>query len=109
MAKLEIHLDAENEDWLPSKRKSQGKTAMSRELRDFQDALIVKKVVARVASVPSSLKPGTRVRVLPSHGLTHWHGDVGTIEKYIPFGKFYVQLEKNGRHVVPQEDLEEVK
>jgi hypothetical protein len=48
MADLEIHLDAQNEDWLPSKHGKGKKTAaMSRELRAFQDALIARNVLSR--------------------------------------------------------------
>lgn len=50
--------------------------------------------------------PGDRVRVKDTHGYKPFRGDKGTIDKYVPFGKFYVKLEENGRQLVSEEDLE---
>jgi hypothetical protein len=52
------------------------------------------------------MRPGTRVRVLSSHGSPAFRGDVGVIEKLIPLNKAYVELEANGRHVVDLDDVE---
>ena len=67
------------------------------------------RVAARfLATVPSDLKPGTKVRVKPTHGYAKFHHDEGTIDKYVPFGKYYVELKKNGRQLIDQNDLEKV-
>ena len=65
------------------------------------------KVASKTAKVPFS--DGQRVRVKDTHGHAAWRGDSGTIEKYVPFGKFYVQLDRNGRQFIDQGDLEAVK
>ena len=54
------------------------------------------------------MSPGDHVRVKDSHGLAKYRGDTGVIEKYVQFGKYYVELEKNGRSIVAVEDLEKV-
>jgi hypothetical protein len=51
--------------------------------------------------------PGICVFVKGSHGTERFRGDVGRIEKYIPFGKYYVDLRKNGRQLVSGSDLAE--
>lgn len=51
-------------------------------------------------------QPGDRVKVRPSHGSEKFRGDTGVIEKYVPFGKYYVNLRRNGRSLVSEGDLE---
>lgn len=59
-------------------------------------------------SIPSDLPQGTKIKIKPTHGISKWHGDEGTIEKYVPFGKYYVHLKTHGRQIVDQSDLEKV-
>ncbi len=54
-------------------------------------------------------EPGNLVRVKPSHGASKFRGDQGTIAEYVPFGKYYVELERNGRSLVSENDLEPLK
>ena len=49
---------------------------------------------------------GTRVRILPSHGYAPYRGLTGRIDKYVPFSKFYVNLDRGDRIFVDQSDLE---
>ena len=51
-------------------------------------------------------QPGDKVRVQPSHRSEKLRGDVGVIEKYVPWGKYYVGLRGYGRAVVSESDLE---
>lgn len=62
------------------------------------------RVAARFLA--SEYPPGTKIKVKPTHGVPAWHHDEGTIEKYVPFGKYYVQLKGHGRQLVDQSDLE---
>lgn len=52
------------------------------------------------------LSKGAKVRVKKSHGSADFVGDTGTVDKYVPFGKYYVKLKKNGRSMVAADDLE---
>lgn len=49
---------------------------------------------------------GDKIRIKPTHGIKEWHGDTGVVDKYVPFGKYYVELKENGRQIVDQSDLE---
>lgn len=51
---------------------------------------------------------GDEVRVKPSHGFKHWHGDTGTIDKFVPINKVYVELDEHGRQILDLDDLEKV-
>jgi len=54
----------------------------------------------------TKFEKGDKVKVKPSHGIKEWRGDTGVIDKYVPFGKYYVDLKKNGRQIVDQSDIE---
>jgi hypothetical protein len=54
----------------------------------------------------TGFRPGDHVRVKSTHGSPRFRGDLGIIEKYVPFGKYYVELDRNGRSMVSENDLE---
>jgi hypothetical protein len=53
-----------------------------------------------------TMTPGTRIRILNTHGFPAFRGDVGVIETFVPLNKAYVQLEANGRQIVDLGDVE---
>lgn len=64
---------------------------------------------AKAAAVAAeTMAPGTKIKVKDSHGSPGFRGDTGVVEKYVPFGKYYVKLKKNGRRMVDQSDLEKL-
>jgi hypothetical protein len=63
-------------------------------------------LVERFKAAETRFKPGDRVRVKPTHNFKEWHGDVGEVDKFVPFGKYYVELEKNGRVIIDGDYLE---
>lgn len=67
---------------------------------DFVDITEVTK------EAKTKFEPGDKVKVKPSHGSPKFRGDTGTIDKYVPFGKYYVNLKENGHSVVSEDDLE---
>lgn len=54
----------------------------------------------------TKFEKGDKIRIKPSHGLKEWHGDTGVVDKYVQFGKYYVELKENGRQIVSENDLE---
>ncbi len=56
----------------------------------------------------AKFESGDKVRVKDSHGSPKFRGDTGEVEKSVQFGKYYVELEKNGRSLVDGNDLEKV-
>ena len=52
------------------------------------------------------LEPGTKIRIKQTHGHEPFRGDVGTIDKYVPFSHYYVVLLKSGRQFVHADDVE---
>jgi len=53
----------------------------------------------------TGFQPGDHVRVKPTHGIPSFRGDRGVIEKSVPFNKYYVELDRNGRSLVSENDL----
>ena len=58
-----------------------------------------------VKEAGAGLSPGDKVVVKDTHGTKEFRGQKGTVEKYVPFNKFYVDLEKAGRTLVDKSDL----
>jgi hypothetical protein len=54
----------------------------------------------------TKFEPGDKVQVKSTHGSPHFRGDIGVVDHYVPFGKYYVELKKNGRSLVSESDLE---
>jgi len=71
----------------------------------YKLALTRQALVDRYKAAATTFQPGEVVRVKPTHGFEEWHGDTGTIEKYVPFGKYYVNLVKNGRVLIDESHL----
>lgn len=46
------------------------------------------------------LRPRTRIRIVSACPYKPIVGDTGRIEKYVPFGKYYVRLQTHGRMLV---------
>jgi hypothetical protein len=67
-----------------------------------------KKRKFRRSTHSKKVQEGALVFVKGTHGSPKFRGDVGIVDKYIPFGKFYVDLKKNGRAVVSSDDLERI-
>ena len=61
------------------------------------------KKASRVAG--SKFSPGDKVVVKSTHGYAPYRGQQGVIDKYVPFGKYYVQLKKE-RVLVDQDQLD---
>ena len=49
---------------------------------------------------------GTRVRIRFSHGYPGYRGLWGYVDRYVPFSKFYINLDRGDRILVDQADLE---
>jgi hypothetical protein len=66
--------------------------------------------VKSAAATPAMtrFKPGDKVRVKNSTPAVRYRGDTGKIDTYVPFGKYYVDLKKNGQVLVDEADLEKV-
>jgi len=49
---------------------------------------------------------GDRVEINKNHGFKHWHGDTGTIDKFVPINKCYVNMDNGDRRIVDLDDLD---
>jgi len=56
----------------------------------------------------TGFQPGDHIKVRSTHGYPKFRGDTGVVEKYVPFGKYYVELKRNGRAMVSEDDLEKI-
>ena len=79
-----------------------------KQLRDGGINMLAEQVVSRFIEATSEFKPGDHVKVKSTHGYPKFRGDIGIIEKYVPFGKYYVELKRNGRAMVSEDDLEKI-
>ena len=61
-------------------------------------------VTKRAAGLEFS--PGDKVVVKKTHGTKKFRGQKGTVEKHVPFNKFYVELGDSGRQLIDMSDLE---
>ena len=60
----------------------------------------------RLKEATLKFQPGDKVEINTSHGWKPWIGDKGTIDKYVPFGKYYVNMDTGDRRMVDQDDLD---
>lgn len=60
----------------------------------------------RLKEAKLKFQPGNKVEINTNHGFKPWHGDNGTIDKYVPFGKYYVNMDSGDRRMVDQDDLD---
>jgi len=54
----------------------------------------------------NKFQPGDKVVINKSHGFKHWHGDEGVIDKLVPIGKYYVNMDNGDRRIVDMGDLD---
>lgn len=56
--------------------------------------------------VAARFRPGDKVVINKHHGHRPWHGDKGTVEKYVPFNKYYVNMDAGDRRLVDLETID---
>jgi len=76
-------------------------------LQDGGINMLAERVANRFLEA-TGFQPGDHVKVKSTHGYLKFRGDTGIIEKYVPFGKYYVELKHNGRAMVSGDDLEKL-
>jgi hypothetical protein len=62
-------------------------------------------LVERFRAAATTYRAGQRVKVRHTHNFPEWRGEGGTIDKYVPFGKYYVVLDTHGRVLIDESYL----